>query len=376
MDKKGVLVSLMGDFHSSVLPIYYEMYDELEVHLLVHDDARRDDRVSGRLLRGMRRYALERERSPRLLEFSLDEDDPLETRRLLAHLSELCDRDFTRVLLNATDGLASFAFPLACELQKRGATLLAYDRFDDHYNLIGPQGYRHEEILHPMDIESQLVMRDYTILQRTSTEELLERKEVIYRLAKDLTRYKAFADRVSKLRDCDLVKGYDDLIEGLRTLGKHRDIKYIQGTLFEEYIALLMMETEWFDEVWCGVKVRFDDELENEFDVLMTRRNHLHTVECKLVKRLDGEHFVYKTDTVMEYLDEDSRAMILSVGAPNESHRKGRLQRLFTRGDYARARDAGITIYQTERFEIKPFIKAVYEAFIAPYEKKRSNDNA
>jgi len=226
-----------------------------------------------------------------------------------------------------------------------------------------------------MDISAQLMLRDYQVTASTDPAELESRRDVVLKLGSDLTRYKSFADQLARYRDPDLIQGYDDIVDALRSIGKHRDIKYIQGTLFEEYITLLMIETGWFDEVLTGVKVRFDEDLENEFDVLMIRENHLHTIECKLVNKLDGEHFVYKTDTVMEYLDEDSRAMILSVGAPNESQHRGKTRRLFTRGDYARARDAGITIYQTERFEIKPFIKAVYEAFIAPYEKKRSNDN-
>ena len=101
----------------------------------------------------------------------------------------------------------------------------------------------------------------------------------------------------------------------------------------------------------------------------MIRENHLHTIECKLVKKLDGEHFVYKTDKTLEYLDYDGRAMILSVGAPNERrYASGRVRRQFTRGDLARARHAEILIHQRHRFDPKEFLLEVYDWFVRAYE--------
>jgi len=368
--KLEVLVSLTGDFHSSVLPVYYNFRHDIERHLLVHDDARSDRNTALRMLRGMMRLKIEEGEGPEILDYELDEDDSKDRKRLVTRIGELCEGDFGRVVLNATDGLASLSIPLAVELQRRGATLIAYDRYDNRYQVVSPDGSVFQrELSHPMNIEAQLTLRDYTILDHTPARDLLGNREHLYSLGADLARYKRYADAHSASRnDPDAVAGFEDIKKRLKALGRERDLKYIQGTLFEEFIALLLEETGWFDEVWTGVKVAFDQELENEFDVLMIKDNHLHTIECKLVGKLDGEHYVYKTDTVMEYLDDDSRAMILSIGAPNERYdRRGRLRKIFSRGDYARAHREGIAIFQEPTLDIKAFLAEVHSWFVRPY---------
>ena len=54
-----------------------------------------------------------------------------------------------------------------------------------------------------------------------------------------------------------------------------------------------------------NVKVEFAQALQNEFDILMMKDNHLHVIECKLRKSVPGEDYVYKLDSVIDYLDDD-----------------------------------------------------------------------
>lgn len=37
-----VLVSILGDFHSSILPIYYQFRNEIKRHIIVYDDFKSD----------------------------------------------------------------------------------------------------------------------------------------------------------------------------------------------------------------------------------------------------------------------------------------------------------------------------------------------
>ncbi|WP_295421273.1 hypothetical protein, partial [Sulfurovum sp.] len=113
-----------------------------------------------------------------------------------------------------------------------------------------------------------------------------------------------------------------------------------------------------------GTKVLFEEEVENEFDILMIKDNHLHTIECKLVNGLNGEHFVYKTELIMEYLDDDGKAMIVSIGADNVRRTKSGKKRFqFTRGDKARAHYGDIAIHQNKHFNEDAFLNDVREWF-------------
>jgi hypothetical protein len=97
----------------------------------------------------------------------------------------------------------------------------------------------------------------------------------------------------------------------------------------------------------------------------MIKDNHLHTIECKLVNKLDGQHFVYKTELIMDYLDDDGKAMILSVGADNVKiiSKKKKLTQ-FTQGDRARANYGDINIHQCKVFDEKAFLDDVRAWFL------------
>ena len=368
-DGNPIMLSLTGDFRSSLLPIHYAFRDRISEHILLHDDARSDRRFARRLARGMRRLAQMEGQALAVTEQELDEDSSQSIDHIEKRIEALCDGDFSRILFNATDGLASLSLPLSCRLLARGATILAYDRYDNTLTSLLPDGSSRREALPGMGIREHLILQDYEILEHNTMEDLASRESALLSLGGNLTRYKEYADTLSRVRDPDAIHGYDEIKELLKSTGRHRDLKYVQGTLFEEFIALILDQTGWFDEVWAGAKIAVDEDLQNEYDVLMIRDNHLHTIECKLVKRLDGERFVYKMETVMDYLDEDGRGMILSIGAPNESRdRRGRIRRIFTHGDSARARYGQIALYQAPELEIKDFLREVHDWFVKPYE--------
>ena len=193
---------------------------------------------------------------------------------------------------------------------------------------------------------------------------LNKRKDIIFQLAQNLTKLKTYANlrqnnTNNKINDFDTYKSL------LKSIGKENNQTFVQGIVFEEYIYHLIVDNFDFDDVWTGVKVEFEEDLENEFDILMIKDNHLHTIECKLVSGLNGEHFVYKTELIMEYLDDDGKAMILSIGANNERTTKsGNKRRQFSLGDKARAQYGDIQIHQSRVFAEQKFLNDVRTWFL------------
>ena len=65
-----------------------------------------------------------------------------------------------------------------------------------------------------------------------------------------------------------------------------------------------------------GVKIK-DNRLnniylENEYDILIMKNNHLHMIECKYLKILETANLLYKLDSVRDSLDEDANIMIVT----------------------------------------------------------------
>jgi hypothetical protein len=359
------LVSIIGDFHSSILPLSYAFRKEMKRHIIVYDDSHIDTQESRRVLRGQKAFLEEIAKSGEdyvLIPMQIDEDS-------YESIIACCERILSyienpdKIYLNATDGLSSIAIVLSYRLMKAGARVIAYDRYANTYNLHTSESMERKIIPENMDIKSHLLLKGYKIISYTSEKELMQRKGIVYALAEDLSRYKKFAGLLQHNR-VENIQGFEDFKMLLQKIGKLHDKAFIQGTLFEEYIYHLLRDHFSFDDICTGVKVEFAQNVENEFDILMIKDNHLHTIECKLVSALNGEHFVYKTELIMDYLDDDGKAMILSIGGENvRITANGRKKVQFSAGDLARAKYGNIKIHQKKVFDKTAFLEDVSKWF-------------
>ena len=121
-----------------------------------------------------------------------------------------------------------------------------------------------------------------------------------------------------------------------------------------------------FDHVMFNVKVEFAPALQNEFDILMMKDNHLHVIECKLRKSVLGEDYVYKLDSVIDYLDDDGKGMILVIGDDNKRVTQcGNVKTSFTNGTKARAKTSEILIHHSKTFDKARFLQDVRNHFLS-----------
>ncbi len=361
------LVSILGDFHSSILPISYEFKEEITKHIIVYDDARNDIKKSWRVLRGqkafMKSLSSKSKDKYEIVTMQIDEDNYMSIEDCFERIIDIA-RSPKDIYLNTTDGLSSVALVLSSKFLSVGAKVIAYDRHANTYNLHTSSGMEKYVIKNNIDIQNHLLLKGYDILKVPKNLDLLKRKEVVYKLAENLTCYKEFAN-LRQHKSADDISGYKDYKKLLQSVNKLDNQYFIQGTVFEEYIYHLIVDNFDFDDVMTGVKVQFEEAVENEFDILMIKDNHLHTIECKFKRDLDGEPFVYKTELIKDYLDDDGKAMILNIGGDNENVNKAKFGEVkFSRGDKARARYGDIAIHQSREFNEKAFLRDVREWFL------------
>ncbi len=362
-----ILVSILGDFHSSILPISYEFKEKMHKHIIVYDDSGHDVRESWRILRGqndfMKAYSTHSKDKYEVLSIQVQEDSYESINECFERIKEMTSNP-KDIYLNATDGLSSIAVLLSSKFLSLGSKVIAYDKYANTYNLHHSTGINKYNIQHNMDIESHLMLKGYKLITVTDKSVLEQRKDVILKLSEDLHRFKTFST-LRQNQSVENIEGYEDYKSLLKSIGKLDNQVFVQGTVFEEYIYHLIVDNLDFDDVWMGVRIEFQENLENEFDILMIKNNHLHTIECKLVSGLQGEHYVYKTELIMEYLDDDGKAMILSIGGDNERTTKsGNKKVQFSLGDKARAHYGHIAIHQSKLFDQEKFLDEVREWFL------------
>jgi len=50
------LVTIIGDFHSSILPIYYQFKDNIRTHIIIYDDFKSDIEEANNILIGIKKF--------------------------------------------------------------------------------------------------------------------------------------------------------------------------------------------------------------------------------------------------------------------------------------------------------------------------------
>ena len=359
-----VLVSILGDFDSSIVPVFFEMKDKLSKHIIIYDDAKYDGENLKRVLKGQEKisslYNLEFE----IITLKIDEDSYDDVIGCYNAIIKHSKREYEKIYLNGTDGLVSSVVIIANRLINLGANFIAYDRFDNQCNIITKESMQKIMIGTNNTIETHLIQKGYDLDFMYSDVTLKSRKKSIYKLCEDLEHFQSFANATHGRRPSE-VHGFEDFKEELEKIGQLNSVPFIQGGVFEEYIYWLIKDNCDFDDVMVGVKVQIEEGVSNEFDILMIKNNHLHTIECKLRRKVPGEEYVYKLDSLIHHLDDDGKAMLLVIGGENERmNSKGVVKKQFSLGTKARAREAQIKIHHQKIFDKQKFLNDLSEHFL------------
>lgn len=351
-----ILVSILGDFHSSILPVFFDFKEKIKTHIIVYDDSKEDEKQCKQILCGQNNFLETFEDIERNIKLDF-EIIPMKIKEdSYEDIIKCCDTIISKashpseIYLNTTDGLSSVSIVMSSKLLELGANVISYDKYANTYNLHSKNSMKKLHIKNNLDIKNHLRLKGYNLKKYTNKFSLENRKDIVKKLTKDLPRYKSFAKRYPNHHE--KYSDFENFINDTNIQDSQKKF-FVDGGVFEEYIYWLLKENFDFDDIMTGVTIEFNQGFINEIDILIIKDNHLHTIECKFTTKFKGSEYVYKTDSIMEHLDDDGKGMILTVG--NKDH--------FTRGDKFRAFNNKIYLYAVDQFEEGDFIGVVREFF-------------
>lgn len=289
------LVSIIGDFHSSVLPLFYELHKDIGTHIIIYDDARSDTQKAYKIYKGTKKFIKNKRLTIRTELLKIDEDSQHDLEAIKDNILAIQEKD-SELIVNATDGLANIALYLAYRLLDREVKFITYDRFDNTCNILDAKQMKSITIQKSMSIDEHFMLKDVEIISQEKYSHIVEYEQELV----------------------DFFEG----CQGDRTLfAKNFTTKSIifkkqTGFLYEWYIYILLKNLN-YDDIAIGVKIADKytktNEIQNELDILIMKENHLHMIECKYLEPFDlKREMIYKLDSVRQTLDEDSRIMLVS----------------------------------------------------------------
>jgi len=312
------LVSVIGDFFSSVVPVFYEFKDKIDTHIIISDDSKRDDRLARKFEKGLKKFIDKYNLNIKTLYYSIDEDSFESLERAKEFILKNAKGD---IYINTTDGLSSVNTFFSLRMIPLNAKIISYDMFDNEYHIITLNGMQREKIKKIVSIVDHFLLKgveinskglkSFALRYENEIRELFEEHHYEYRGFKyELTTKNKLPSR----RDFPNVYY---LFDKMNLTNKNLDKDYIfqtlTGDMFEYYVYLLVKDLG-FDDIEIGVEIE-DEEVRNEFDLLLMKDNHLHIIECKHrgFKTLDLEDLIYKYAALRRVVDEDARGVIISL---------------------------------------------------------------
>ena len=349
-----ILVSILGDFHSSILPIFYNFKDKISRHLLVYDDAKKDIQNAKNISKGIKKFQEKYNCSFLELEYKLDEDSIEALSRCAKYILSLSENP-QDIYINTTDGYSTLTTIINHKLFKHGVNFIAYDMYDNQYNILNKNGLKTKDIKHNLDIKNHFLLKGY----KTKTSNL---KKFAKKNEKNIIKiFEQMADKYQKFIKVDTFR--------YPTVGhlknEHTDIRdvflemdgsfstlsttnaLLTGGLFECYIYLLVKDMD-YDDIELGLEVfkpYKNSQIKNEFDILIMKNNHLNMIECKFKNTVKVDELVYKYTALANTIDEDGKMAIVTKKEPiyNEkidldeykwtSYKRGRLNNIYFYGD-------------------------------------------
>ena len=353
-----ILISLLGDDLSILSPIINEYKNEITHHILIHDDALDDVRRARQFEKGLERFIRSHKLKWENHSVILDEDSKNDIVRVYYSLRANYDGDF---YLHSTEGFASTALILSNLVLSDKGKVIIYDISDDEQTIIEGTNLTKSKLTAQLIVDDYLALLNFTILDIRRHHTLIKHKKHIEFLFKDYHRFLTLRNALSKSDDQFDYSSHTELLETLFELEIVDKDHYLipsekmrlEGTLFEEYVFWICEEMG-FDDIALGVKIDLDqgdepnqqNRIMNEFDILMTKNNRMHTIECKMVRNLDGLEFIYKYDGLIDILGNGSSAVILNIAHKDmKPYKNTKVSENFRPSAIRRARMADIEIY-------------------------------
>ena len=309
------LVSIVGDFYSSVVPIFYEFKDKINTHIILSDDSKRDDFFARQFEKGVDKFIKENDLKIKNLFFSIDEDNFNSLEKALDFILKNSDDE---ILINTTDGLATLNTFFSLRAIPQGAKIISYDMFDNEYHIIDINGIRRKKIKKILPIKTHFLLKNIDVIDTNlkSFAEVYE-KEIRDLLIVHRREYRHFIFEITtknRLPDRTLFPNVYYIFDKMgftKRFSAEEIFQKVTGDMFEYFVYLDIKDLE-FDDIEIGVTIE-NNGARNEFDILAMKDNHLHIIECKYRRKLDLNSLIYKYSALRRIVDEDAKSVIVSL---------------------------------------------------------------
>lgn len=313
------LVSIFGDFHSSILPVYYQFKKEIKRHIIIYDDFKCDVKEAKNIIKGIKNFNKQYNINIKTFTYCIDEDNFESIEKTISFIKKNIKKK-SNLYINTTDGLSNINTLISLKLLPLGANLISYDRYDNEINIVTQDDMKTYKLDKIIPIVDHFLLRNIDV-KSIGDKQFVKKyqNQIITIFEKYYQEFKKFANYIQNELNPTLNNSKFKNINKLMKQFNIKDIKSSQGLItggFFEYYIYLKIKNLPFDDIQIGVTIhKYIDQqnyIPNEFDILIMKENHLHMIECKFTKNIKLDTIVYKYMGLKSLLDDDGKICIVT----------------------------------------------------------------
>ncbi|MCB4204628.1 DUF1887 family protein [Deferribacterales bacterium Es71-Z0220] len=310
------LISIYGGIPIQIMAVLKEFEDKIEKHTIIYDRKYEDDKEFKYFKSGITITPLFRKAKLNLLIY--DEDMMDTYKDVVAKLKEYSAP--SNLLINLSDPNSALGVYLTNELKSQGANFIIYDNVEADYHFIKGESITHHKVTNFLNVEEYVSSLGFYLLEGDNKKDRESRREMVDKLFVDGCKYNKFREKFLDYKDSNipqLRKMFPEFYEILHKNGylssyNSYDQKFINGTVFEEYIANILDDIG-FDDVISSTILTYDpydNDMKNEIDVIAIYKNKLSLAECKMGKNFNAEYLIYKYNSIYNLLNGSNKLLI------------------------------------------------------------------
>ncbi len=380
------LITIIHANKIEYIPIIYAFSKRITRNILIYDHATEDKLIATELQKSIKKINDKYGYTQSIEMVEIDED----SKKDMEHIANFFQGDGKELYLNGKGADIALFTVVSSMLLRKNGQVIAYDKEDNSYNLIGQYGFTNEKITDNMKIDDFLILMGEEILEEHALSDIVAKEEELKLLYGDAKRMFKVRFMLKQRKTKELREKYPAIMEALKTL-EIIDEQYLLngqegftrfGYMFEWFIYLETRKFD-FDDIKVGVKVRFDEkqvkernlDVSNEFDILVIKNNKIGFIECKIGDPSDPLGTIYKSDSIMEYFGEHSVSLIVNIERDKTPHLKNS-KKNFGETLVYRAETKKVNIYNEFDLGKHGFTQKVQHSFDVSLkdEYKKAND--
>jgi hypothetical protein len=305
------LVSLISNEKSLNIPLLYEFKNKVKKHILIYDIE--DKEIAKDIREGLINLKNKYNLKYKIKMVAIDEDKKKHFQKIFSILK----REKNKLFLNLPQADSALTIIISSFILKLKGVVFSYDKFENNYNVIA-RDFKTNKIKNNLNLEDYMILMNYKAEKKTK-ENLLYKKQYIEKITSSKYFYFLRWKLINNSLDIKKIKNpMKNWLLNINAINNGKINKHIfLGEIFEERMFWRLFEFD-VDDIWMNVKITTEEikkeRLNNEFDILMIKDNHIITVELKYGRmNIKPDELIYKEDSRMEFFGKDTRGIIFHI---------------------------------------------------------------